>query len=80
MRYTQPFFVPLKMARRLGFDRPFYLRPLEFPLDEENKPFKEKPVSFNGIDELKCKFIYLQNKINSHIDASKRKHKSYKYK
>ncbi len=39
---------------------------------------REKPVSNNAINELKCKFVYLQNKINSHIDASKRKRKSLK--
>ena len=33
---TQPFFVPYDMARRLGYDRPFYLPPLEPPLEPEH--------------------------------------------
>jgi len=37
---------------------------------------KKETFSNSAINELKSKFLYLQNKINEHIDASNKKHKS----
>lgn len=48
------------------------------PIQEEIKPvFKPRPVD-DEIDQLKAGFLFLQNKLNKHIDASKKKLSKYK--
>ena len=54
--------------------KPDYFRELEQPKSEIQPVFKPRPVD-KEIDQLKAGYIHLQNKLNEHLDKSKRKDK-----
>jgi len=66
--YDQPFFVPYEMAKRLGYDMPFYLPPVELP---EEEPIVEKTVIHKYINldkkalELQKRIVDLETKLHT---------------
>ena len=53
-------------------DKPSYYRELEQIKPKIQPIFKSRPVD-NEIDQLKAKLIYLQNKINEHLDKGEKR-------
>ena len=76
--YTQPFYVPYEMAKRLGHDRPFYLPALEPPEEHPLKETQETEWSrkqWDAVNQMKAGYIHLQKKLNEHLDKKKPKSK-----
>ena len=59
--FTKPFFVNCAMAKRLGYDRPFYLPAL---LSPEPQPVKEPPrPQWDRLQQLEGRVIHVENKL-----------------
>ena len=76
--YSVPFFVGRNNKRFCGVDAFGYLPPLEPPEPIEEKPvikflIKDDVESLKAeILQLKSMVLYLQNKLNEHLDKKKR--------
>ena len=77
--FSQPFFVGIGNKRFRGVDAFGYLPPLEPP-----EPIREKPPAIadltwylqekiKRLDDLQGQLIFLTNKLNSHLDKSKKR-------
>ena len=77
--YSAPFFVGLNNSRFRGVDEFGYLPPLEPPEVIEVKPPAIAELSqfllekIKRLDDLQGRLIYLENKLNEHLDKSKKR-------
>ena len=75
--YTQSFYVPPKMAKRLGWSCAGYLPPLKpRPLIEHTLPIEHTPQPPEQVDYLRGCIAYLQNRLTE-LEKTKHTH-SYK--
>jgi len=56
-----------------------YLPSIELPKEAKTIPIKEKPTNQNELAQLKAQMLYIQNKINEHIDEGKKRKKAGTY-
>ena len=82
MKYDQPVFIPFDIRYRFrGIDAFGYLPPLEPPEPIEVKPPAIAELSrylqekIKRLDDLQGRMIFLTNKLNEHLDRSKKKTK-----
>lgn len=73
-KYTEPFYVNYEMARRMGYDKPFYLPPLELPeepiLEEVKIIHKHINIDRKAL-ELQERIVALETKSHIHTDKKK---------
>ena len=80
--YSVPFFVGRNNPRFRGIDAFGYLPPLEPPESIEEKPPAIAELSqfllekIKRLDDLQGRMIHNTNKLNEHLDKSKRKARS----
>ena len=79
-RFDQPFYIPIHHPLRKRWGA--YLPPLEWPEEPIDEPIEDLP-NYNlfrdlrqlkdVIDQLRGQANYLENKLNEHIDKSRRR-------
>ena len=77
-RFDLPFYVPLKMAKRLGFAQPFYLPPLERIAEEGStkeaytQENKWTAKQWDAVNQIRAHLLHIEKKLNEHLSKPKR--------